>query len=132
MTNRSVFIFSCLLLISCIGFGQERIKVNIPTAIEETEYIWRTIQDTKFFEENNYQVALPKGMLIAALKEKARENRLSEADYEALKSFVQNSVYDASQYAAGYAKIEAQLPLLHQFLEKIGGMQRNWDFKEFA
>lgn len=131
MMKNTCLLLLCFWLHCSAGISQDRIKVNIPTAEAEADYIWRTIQDTKFFEENNYQVALPPGMLVEGLKKKAKENQLTDEDYVELKSFVRDSVYDTSQYAAGFAKIEAQLPLLNRLLVRLSNMERDWDFKEF-
>lgn len=113
------------------GRSQTRIEVNIPTPEMESAYIWRTIQDIAFFEQNNYQISLPNGSLIETLKKKAKENSLSEADYNKLKVFIRDSVYKKSRYEHGYEKIKNQLPLINQMLEEINQSERNWDFKEF-
>ncbi|MEM9528618.1 MAG: hypothetical protein AAGA31_18535, partial [Bacteroidota bacterium] len=55
-----------ILLNSVQANGKDRIKINIPSAQAEAEYIWRTIQDINFFEAHNYQVSLPQGHLIEA------------------------------------------------------------------
>ncbi len=132
---KTLFQRSLLIIITLCTFcstkSQNRLVVNIPTAESESEYIWRTIQDITFFEENNYQISLPKGPLIDLLKKKAKENKLSDADYEALKVFIKDSIYKKSDYKEGYHKIEEQLPLVNTMISKISTTARNWDFKEF-
>lgn len=126
----SVFFF-VLALVPLTAQSQDRVQINIPTLEAETEYIWRTIIDTRFFEENNYQVSLPGGELIESLKQKAKSNNLSDADYEDLKSFMQKGVYNPSDYQRGYQNIEAQLALVNKMIAEIGSMNLDWNFKEF-
>ena len=128
--NSSLLIIITILT-SCSTKGQNRLIVTIPSAIEESEYIWSTIQDIKFFEENNYQISLPEGTFIEVLKKKAKENKLSDNDYEALKIYIKDSVYNHSDYEAGYRKIEQQLPLISKMISEISASSRNWDFTMF-
>lgn len=126
----SVFFF-VLALVPLSVQSQDRVQINIPTLEAETEYIWRTIIDTRFFEENNYQVSLPGGELIESLKQKAKSNSLSDADYEDLKNFMENGVYNSSDYQTGYQNIETQLALVNKMIAEIGSMNLDWNFKEF-
>ena len=103
---------------------------NIPTAELESEYIWRTIQDIKFFEENNYQISLPEGQLIEDLKGKAKKSNLSEEDYVRLKTFIQDSVYQKSNYLKGYEKIVNELELINKMLSEIDESNFKWGFKK--
>lgn len=119
------------MLISCYGRSQNRVVVNIPTADSESEYIWRTIQDIKFFVEKNYQISLPQGSLIGDLKVKSKLGNLTNEDYERLKVFVQDSVYDKADYQKGYEKIENELELINRMIDKISNSNFNWNFKEF-
>ncbi|PWL39168.1 hypothetical protein DKG77_06825 [Flagellimonas aquimarina] len=111
--------------------SQNSIVVNIPAADSESEYIWRTIQDIKFFEEKNYQVNLPEGSLIDDLKVKSKSGELTNEDYERLKVFVQDSVYDKTDYQKGYQKIENQLELINKMIDEINQSNFNWNFKTF-
>ncbi|WP_298895585.1 hypothetical protein [uncultured Psychroserpens sp.] len=120
-----------ILLISCEAKSQNRIQINIPTVDDETDYIWRTIQDIDFFEQNGYQVSLPKGTYIELLKNKAKAKSLSDYDYETLKTFIKDSVYKKSDYKQGYHKIEKQRPLINEMVSIIHKSERNWDFKVF-
>lgn len=120
-----------ILLTSCIGNSQNRISINIPTADMESEYIWRTIEDIKFFEENNYQVVLPEGSLIEDLKAKSILGNLTNEDYKGLKTFIKNSVYNKVDYKRGYEKIENELELIETMVKEIGQSKFNWNFKEF-
>ncbi|MEQ9265462.1 MAG: hypothetical protein RLN81_09595 [Balneolaceae bacterium] len=130
-TFRKSAFFLVLTLAPLFAQSQDRVQVNIPTLEAETEYIWRTIIDTRFFEENNYQVSLPNGELIESLKQKAKSNSLSDADYEDLKDFMQKGVYNPSDYQRGYQNIEAQLVLVNKMIAEIGSMNLDWNFKEF-
>ena len=97
----------------------------------ESEYIWRTIQDTKFFEENGYEVSLPRNPLIKNLKEKSKSGSLTNEDYERLRSFIQDSVYKKNDYQKGYNKIKNELELINKMANKISQSDLEWDFKEF-
>ncbi|UII78478.1 hypothetical protein [Flagellimonas sp. CMM7] len=118
-------------LTSCYGSSQNRVVVNIPTADSESEYIWRTIQDIKFFEGKNYQISLPQGSLINDLKVKSKLGNLTNEDYERLKVFVQDSVYDEADYQKGYQKIEDELEQINSMINEISQSNFKWNFKEF-
>lgn len=124
-------LFFVLTLTPVFVQSQDQVHVNIPTLEEETEYIWRTIIDTQFFEENNYQVSLPDGELIESLKQKAKSNSLSDEDYENLKIFMQKGVYDPSDYREGYQNIKSQLALVNTMITEIGNLNLDWNFKKF-
>ena len=111
--------------------AQNRITIVIPIAEAEADYIWRTIQDIAFFEKNNYQISLPQGTLIDELKAKSKAKKLSDKDYENLKRFVADSVYDKNAYEAGYKKIEANRILINKMVNQISKSKYKWDFKEF-
>lgn len=129
---RFYFLFTLVYVLSaCEAEGQQRIQVHIPTASAETDYVWRTLQGTLFFEANNYQVSLPKGALIDSLKAKARDARLTDEDYEALGVYVQDSVYQKEDYLKGYQKIADNLEQLNKLLAAIDTSQLNWNFKQF-
>lgn len=127
------YLFFCLSisLISCQSKSQDRIKVHIPSAQEEAEYIWRTLQDIAFFEEHNYQISLPKGALIQELAQKVKDNRLSDQDYPRLEQFVLDSVYHQEEYQKGYDKIQEQLALLNKMVNEIDASAYDWSFKEY-
>ena len=120
-----------IILISCHSKSQNRIKINIPSAKTEAEYIWRTIQDIKFFEEHNYQVSLPNGYLIENLKQKSKSENLNNDDYESLEKFVVDSVYNEADYQIGYEKIKNEEVLINKMINQIGKSNFNWVFKEF-
>ena len=118
-------------VIMCVGKAQNHIQVNIPSADAEADYIWRTIRDIKFFEANNYQVSLPGGQLMENLKNKARNGQLSDKDLEKLKVYMNESIYDQSNYTKGYKKIKEQIPLLNKMLQEVKTMGWKWGFKIF-
>ncbi|WP_411030435.1 hypothetical protein [Spongiimicrobium sp. 3-5] len=125
------FVFLAILFISCEGTTQSRIAVNMPTAASETDYIWSTLQDINFFEENKYPVNLPKGKLITSLKNKAKEDNLSEKDYEDLKLFVSDSVYKKAHYKKGYDKIKNELSTINTMISELNNLSLDWSFKTF-
>lgn len=120
-----------LLLVSCTGEAQNRIAVNIPSAKSETDYIWQTIQDINFFEENNYQINLPKGDLIDELKRKSKRNTLNDNDYKKLETFITDSVYDKADYLKGFTKIKNERSLINKMISDIDQLKLNWTFKTF-
>lgn len=131
MRYRFNLLFLTILTASCQLNGQNQISVNIPTAEEESEYIWRTIQDIDFFEKNNYQIALPEGSFIEKLKTKAKSGNLFESDHEALRIFVRDSVYNRADYNRGYQKIVNELQLINSLIREIEKLDLNWNFKQF-
>lgn len=118
-------------LVSCQGNSQNRISINIPTAASEAEYVWHTMQDIRFFDENGYQVSLPEGPLIQELLDKARAESLEDADYERLKAFVEDSVYNEADYQKGFEKIEHELELINTMVNEIDATNYAWDFNIF-
>ena len=120
-----------ILLNSCQSKSQNRIVLNIPSAKTESEYIWRTIQDIKFFEEHNYQVRLPAGDLIEQLKEKSKSAKLNNTDYERLEIFIRDSIYHKAEYQKGYDKIQSELALINKMVNEIDASNFKWDFKAF-
>ncbi|EAY31277.1 hypothetical protein M23134_04110 [Microscilla marina ATCC 23134] len=106
--------------------------MTIPTAAQETNYIWRTIRDIVFFEQHQYQLSLPKGRLIEALKKKARAKQLSDEDYVALKKFVTDKVYQEADYQKGYQLIKQNEALLNRLIKQLSkNSPKNWKFKMF-
>lgn len=120
-----------ILLTSCQSKSQNRILINIPSAKTEAEYIWRTIQDIKFFEEHNYQVSLPEGDLIEQLKEKSKSAKLNNADFEKLELFIRDSIYSEAEYQKGYDKIEKELELINKMINEVDVSNFKWNFKEY-
>lgn len=125
-----IWIWNVFILTS-LATQEDRIQINIPGVEEETNYVWRTIIDTKFFEEHNYEVSLPPGDLIETLKTKSKSNQLSDEDFERLKVYMQSTIYKREDYEKGYQKIESQRALLNKMVNKIKGIKKNWHFKEF-
>ena len=128
---RIPFIISLLFLCFHNGYCQNRINIHIPTALEETDYVWRTIQDIHFFEKNNYVIQLPEGSLIDQLKFRAKTGNLSSSDYEELKLFVRDSIYKESDYQNGYNKIKTRLTLILAMIDEVTHSDFGWNFKEF-
>lgn len=98
-------------------FAQNRIEVVIPSAEAEAQYVWQTLQDLPFFEQNNYQISLPQGDLMTDLKAKAIKGALSPEDYTAFEAFFTQEVYDPKKYQQGYNQVSKQLPLLEQLIK---------------
>lgn len=127
--------FKLLVLITLPVFSrlisQNRLAINVPSAKNEAEYIWSTIQDINFFEEHNYQISLPEGELIEQLKEKAKSGRLTDADYEKLEDYVTGSVYNEEDYFQGHRNIQDEIELIQKMINQIDASKFNWNFKAF-
>lgn len=113
------------------SWSQNRIKLEVPTAKQEAQQVWRTIQDLSFFEQHGYSVNLPKGALIDTLMAKSKSNRLSQDDYPALERFMEEDIYRSSDYQKGSEKIISQIPLINRLVKQLSKQKRSWNFKEY-
>ncbi len=133
--NKNKWCFCLAMIISQLFFqvvdAKSRVTIQIPSLQQETDYVWQTIRDIRFFEQHNYAVSLPAGQLIESLLQKSRSNQLTDDDYIGLQVFMQNDVYQAADYLSGSQKINANLPLINRMINQISDGRRNWDFKEF-
>lgn len=120
-----------IMVYSPYCYGLDRIQVIIPSAKAEAEYVWRTLEDILFFEAQGYELSLPKGLLIEELKQKSRSDELTDNDYERLKQFMLDSVYDRENYQEGYQKIKDQLGLINQMVNQLNTLRFDWSFKTF-
>lgn len=123
----SIFLYLGFLYLPLVGQGS--IDIQIPSAEEETDYIWRTIIDIAFFEQHNYQLSLPNGPMIEELKVKSRAKQLTDEDYEQLKNFMLSKGYRKQDYIAGYEKIAEQEVLLNKMIRRLRRHKRDWAFK---
>lgn len=114
------------------SLGQSTIQVKIPSAKSEADYIWSTLMDIDFFESHNYQVNLPVGSFIQTLKEKSKAKLLSDSDYEALRSYIKDSVYKVNDYKKGHEKVLKQVSFVEQLINEIDETQFDWNFKKFS
>ncbi len=129
-TTLASFFLLFLVLPAC-AWTQNHLSIQIPTAEQETAYIWRTLRDIAFFEQHNYQLSLPQGPLMESLKQKAKTNTLTDEDYAALQDFVSSRVYQKEDYQQGYEKIIAQKGLVNKMIRRLNKHKRNWNFKRF-
>ena len=130
--NIRYFLLSGLITIISLQLNcQDRFNIVIPDAQNETEYVWRTLEDIKFFEEHNYHVTLPKRVLIDELKTKSKKEMLSDTDYQNLEKFMFDSVYNREDYKLGYEKIEKEISILNEMVNQIPVSSYDWNFKEF-
>ena len=131
--NLKIYFSLFILVLASMGiFAQSRISINIPSAVSEADFIWRTIRDIRFFEQNNYQLRLPKGDFMQSLLKKAREGTLSDSDYEQFREFFIENIYYLSDYEKGSQKIESELVLVDKMVEQIIRSPRNWNFMKFS
>lgn len=124
-----------LLVLCCVVVrstsAQERVKLHIPTAEEETESIWRTIQDIEMLEKHGYQISLPPGEFIERLTAKSKQHTLTEQDYLSLQNFVKAQVYREANYREGADRIRENLPLIQSMLEELRKTNYSWGFRHF-
>lgn len=106
-------------------------KILIPSAESESEYIWQNIRDIKFFEANNYALALPHHVLIDSLLANSRNESLCTADYDSLRALMQRSVYDSTDYTKGYQKIVETIPTIEKAIAILSETKINWNFALF-
>ncbi len=125
-----ICLFISVLISSCLA-GQNRISINIPSAEAEAEYIWRTLQDISFFEENNYQLSLPKHSLIDNLIDSVKAGNFGERHYELIQSMMTDSIYNRDDYLLGYKKLEHRRDLMNQMINEIDDFDLNWPVKTF-
>lgn len=124
-----IVVFICFQ--TFITVGQSKIQINIPSVEMETDYIWRNIQDTKFFEQHNYQVSYPQDTLIVELLEKSRNNQLQQSDYNNLLQVMKKNIYNEGDYQNGYQKIKDKKALMNQLVLENEKMKRKWEFRKF-
>lgn len=120
-----------LMILNSALLCQSRIEVRIPTAEEEADSVWRTLQDISFFDDHGYRLSLPRHGLIDSLKRKSRAGRLSEADRASLVLLMRSRIYEPEDYQAGYDRILERLPLLNEVLDRIRSLVLDWSFKEY-
>lgn len=111
---------------------QDRIRIVVPTAVEEADQVWSTISDITFFEQQGYSLNLPKGKLIDTLITKSKSGDLRPADHAALKKFMSQEIYSLADYEKGARLIEGQKGLLHDLLTGLESDHFSWGFKEFV
>lgn len=116
------------IALSSSAWNQAQIDIHIPTVEEETDYIWRNIQDIAFFEAHNYELTFPEGALIDSLLSKSKANQLTQHDYEQLKAFMQLEVYNVLDYSNAFKKIEKQVPLVDSMVNQLLKLNRDWNF----
>ena len=129
---RTIVSFLSILLVSCAcaaNAAPARFEAVVPTAQQETDYVWRNLQDIAFFEQNGYNVSFPVGDLIDALKEKARSGSLTDEDYTALGLFMEQHAYRAEDYERGYQHVTAVLSSLEAMVNSIEDEGYGWNFR---
>ncbi len=129
--KKHLLTISILLVLSCNFVTNERVEVSIPTINQETENVWRVIQDIKFYDEDDYDITLPNGAVIDSLIDKSRKGKLLNMHYTLLKDFMKNEIYSESDYQKGFVKVERVKPLLNRMIDQISETDRNWNFKIF-
>ena len=124
--NREVNMLKSLFCLIPLLFNfhmADPVKVRIQSAEEEADYIWRTIKDIGFFEKNNYQLSLPAVANLNKLKDKSKQNSLTNKEYEEFEKEFTSRIYKPGEY-------QPALNLICQRLKKIEAGREI--IKEFA
>lgn len=129
-TIHLLFLLTLLSLQTSLS-GQSKIRTVIPSVEQETDYVWRTIRDIRFFEQHNYSVSLPAHPLIDSLLDRSRKQQLLDTDYLKLKALMEKTIYNTGDYQQAFEKIEAQKALIHKMLKEHAQLQLEWDFQSF-
>ena len=137
IANQRPFLFTLLMLVAFAPhhvFSKSktnRFHVEIPTAQQEADSVWRTIIDISFFEQHGYSVNLPVHPLVGSLLEKSRNNQLSDQDYAKLQQVFTDQIYKPDQYTKSVAVVKSVLPKANKALNSILKMDLKWPFKSF-
>lgn len=126
---RSLVALLCLLSFSAVG--ENLFRITPPTAETEFRYIWQLLQNIRFYEEHNYNVALPEGKWISDLKEKARRGDLTPDEFERYQTFFSQHVFKPIDYERGQQKIESSFKRLNEFVVFVKNQPYSWQFKQF-
>lgn len=111
--------------------SENRIVINVPTAEQEAQYVWRTIRDIPFFEKYGYRLSLPEGPIIEKLSELARSNQLTDEHYIELETYLKEEVHNTQAYQNAVAQITNHKEILTHLLQQLEQTNRNWTFKSF-
>ena len=133
LTGLLILAFSMISL-SCKSQTRiSRIEVVQPTVEQEATSIWRTINDIAFFEQQGYNISLPKDSLIDSLIIKSKSGAFGSDDFSAIYTLVENKVFDKKDYEQATQKVEKQIKLINDFLSEIDTKKSQWDwvFKTF-
>ncbi len=118
-------------LISASVVAEDRIEIVIPTVEDETEYVWRTLQDVPFFEQHGYDISLPEHHLVDELVIKARDEKLESADRDRLDRLMRDEVYDRSSYLSAHERIRSRSALIDQLINRLDDIEKQWDYRSF-
>lgn len=110
-----------------------RIEIVHPTVEQEATSVWRTINDIEFFEEQGYDINLPKDSLIDSLILKSKDGAFGNDDYATIFTLLETKAFDKNNYNQAIQKTEDQLDLLNDFIAEIDATKSewDWDFKMF-
>ncbi len=122
---------SILSLILLLGAPEASVLPMIPSLEMETDYVWNCIEQTRFFDDHGYELAMPSGELIHGLQVDARLGILHESSKSDLKKHMKKKVYTPSDYLAGMKKVEDQVEDLESMIRLIDDEDYSWGFKIF-
>lgn len=130
-------LFIAVVILSSLGCKSQasisRIEIVQPTVEQEATSVWRTINDIEFFEDQGYDIHLPKDSLIDSLILKSKGGTFGNEDYTAIFTLLETHAFDKSNYVQAIQKTENQLDLLNGFIARIDATKNewNWDFNMF-
>lgn len=109
--------------------SQIKLEIRPQTAKEEFDYLWYTLKQLPFFEENNYKVELPNHPVFQKLAEKSPN--FSKVNKVSLFNLFKKEVYDQDFFKQGIITLESCRPIFDKAIPKFIDMNKKWDFKTF-
>ncbi|MEO0424209.1 MAG: hypothetical protein AAF184_17860 [Pseudomonadota bacterium] len=105
--------------------------MSIPTAEEETAYLWNTLLDVPFFLDQGYTLQLPQHPLMDALMDKAERVALQAEDRNALAQAMHEDIYAREDYKAAAQKIRSRTPLINTMISELDAMAKMWRYQSY-
>ncbi len=119
---------SCSLSCTSQSAGAERIKIGIPSIQQEASSIWRTINDIVFFEQQGYQVNLPKADLIQTLIVESKKGKFGNDHFAQIYNLLDSNVYQQGDYDAALKKVKDQEALVNDLIQQLKTSSKDWDW----
>ena len=121
-------IAGCASVGSKVDAGSQYFSVRIPTVQEETDYVWRTLGQLKFYKDNGYRPYLPSNTTVEELIGKAEKGQLVEADRTSLLETIKKDVYKEQDYTKALWIVAGKLELADTALPRFEHFKSLWGF----
>lgn len=106
-----------------------RIEIVQPTIEQEATSIWRTINDITFFENQGYNINLPKDSLIDSLITKSKNGTFGNEDFPKIYALLETKFFEQQSYEPAKQKVENQINLMNDLVSKLDSEKSHWDWK---